>query len=397
MKSSLKSSPQRGLLPEECERFFNLSLDMLCIAGFDGYFRFVNPAWEATLGFTVEEMLAKPFIDFIHPDDRDATNAAYAKQIEQGKDIVEFENRYLCKDGSYRWLFWNAKTLADEELIYAVARDVTDRKLAAEALADKARELERSNTELEDFTYVVSHDLKEPLRGIEAFSSFLAEDYSDSLDEQGQRYVAVLRDSAVRMRDLIDDLLHLSRIGRTKPQLAKVEVSTLLEEVSGSLAFALKDKGVDLQVAGRLPAVVCDSVRIRQVFENLISNAIKYNDLPNPTIEVGCHETDVAYTFYVRDNGPGVDERYHDKIFRIFQRLVLREEHEGTGVGLTICKKIVEAHGGRIWVQSDGPGKGSTFLFSIPATLKPSAGAKEKRNGKHAGAGAHPAGGGQPA
>src|SRR3990170_5671020 len=128
MKSSLKSKREYQLLPEESERFFTLSIDMLCIAGFDGYFKLVNPAWETTLGFTVEEMLARPFIDFLHPDDRDPTNAAYATQIEQGKDVVEFENRYLCKDGTYRWLLWNAKTVAEDEVIYAVARDVTERR-----------------------------------------------------------------------------------------------------------------------------------------------------------------------------------------------------------------------------------------------------------------------------
>ena len=119
---------------EDYKRFFDLSLDMLCIAGLDGYFKMVNPAWEATLGFTVEEMVNRPFIDFIHPDDVEATNEKYATQIEQGKDVVEFENRYLCKDGSYKWLVWNAKTVTEEELIYAVARDITERKRAEEML-----------------------------------------------------------------------------------------------------------------------------------------------------------------------------------------------------------------------------------------------------------------------
>jgi light-regulated signal transduction histidine kinase (bacteriophytochrome) len=147
------------------------------------------------------------------------------------------------------------------------------------------------------------------------------------------------------------------------------------------MAFALKEKGVELRLAGDLPAAVCDSVRIRQVFENLVSNAIKYNDNPQPVIDIGCREDDRAYTFYVRDNGSGIDPRYSEKVFRIFQRLVAREEHEGTGVGLTICKKIVEAHGGRIWVESEGKGKGSTFFFTISRALKPSAGAKEAANG----------------
>lgn len=504
---------------EDFKRFFDLSLDMLCIAGLDGYFKMVNPAWEATLGFTAEEMVSRPFIDFVHPDDVEATNETYATQVAQGKDVVEFENRYLCKDGSYKWLVWNAKTVTEEELIYAVVRDITERKLAEELLrrlaaivdssddaivgktldgeitswnraaeqlygysveeavgrsisliipsdrseempailgniargegvhnfesrrlrkdgqvldvsltvspvrdsrgritgastigrdiserkrteeelAQKTLELERSNAELEDFTHVVSHDLKEPLRGIEAFSGFLSEDYADTLDERGQGYLTVLQDSAVRMRDLIDDLLQLSRIGRIKSQYATVSTASLAGEVADAIQFSLKEKGVDLRIQEHLPTLVCDPVRIRQVLENLISNAIKYNDKPHPIIEIACSEGPDAYTFSVRDNGHGIDSKYHEKIFRIFQRLVLREEHEGTGVGLTICKKIVEGHGGKIWVESDGPGHGSTFLFSIPKSIQPSERAKENRNGQRPEAGTHPSGRGQSA
>jgi PAS domain S-box-containing protein len=382
---------------EELDRFFNLSLDMLCIAGFDGYFERINPAWEATLGFTAEEMASRPFIEFIHPDDRETTNERYSIQIEQGKDIVEFENRYLCKNGSYRRLLWNAKTVTERELIYAVARDVTAAKLAEEALEQKAQELERSNAELEDFTNVVSHDLKEPLRGIEAFSGFLAEEYADRLDERGRNYLTVLQDSAVHMRDLIDDLLQLSRIGRTKPQYVAVAAASLVGEAVDAIQFSLKEKRVDLRIQEDLPTLVCDPVRIRQVFENLISNSIKYNDKPRPIIQIGCTEEPDAYRFSVRDNGPGIEPKYHAKVFRIFQRLVLREDHEGTGIGLTICKKIVEGHGGEICVESSGPGEGSTFVFSIPKSIEPSERAKERQNGQQTEASTHPSGGGQSA
>jgi signal transduction histidine kinase len=162
-----------------------------------------------------------------------------------------------------------------------------------------------------------------------------------------------------------------------KPQYRYVSMGSLLEEIVQGMQFSLKDRDVDLHVATDLPALVCDPVRIRQVFENLISNAIKYNDKPHPVIEIACSEDPGAYTFSVGDNGPGIDPKYQEKIFRIFQRLVLREEHEGTGVGLTICKKIIEGHGGRIWVESDGQGHGSIFSFSIPKSIE-SGGAKEE-------------------
>jgi len=250
---------------------------------------------------------------------------------------------------------------------------VTERTAAAE---ERAQELARSNGELDDFTYVVSHDLKEPLRGIEAFSTFLAEDYADKLDEQGHKYVGVLRDSATRMNALIEDLLVLSRIGRTREEFATVSVESLLQDVRCNLAFALEDKKADLRIQPDLPTITCQPPHLKQVFDNLISNAIKFNDKPQPVVEIACHEDDGTYIFSVRDNGIGIDERYYEKIFQIFQRLGRREDYEGTGAGLTICKKIVEARGGKIWLESK-VGQGSTFLFTIPKEVPRPQRAKE--------------------
>ena len=165
----------------------------------------------------------------------------------------------------------------------AFVRDITDRKRAEDAIARQTQEMTRINAELEDFTHSVSHDLKEPLRGIEAFAGFLAEDYGDKLDEQGQRYVGVLRESAVRMKDLIDDLLQLSRIGRTRYEFATVPILSLVEDVKLELSYAIQEKQADLRLDAALPIVRCDKVRMREVFKNLISNAIKYNDKPTPT------------------------------------------------------------------------------------------------------------------
>jgi len=501
----MRNVTERKRVEGERERFFTLSLDMLCIAGFDGYFKRLNPAWERTLGFRTEELLAKPYLDFVHVDDRAATISEAGKLSDEGVSSISFENRYLCKDGSYKWLQWNATPFADQELIYAVARDITEskradealrkyadeisdlynnapcgyhsvdkdgtfvrindtelnwlgysrdeivgkmkfsdiippetlaiwkerfgrfrehgwvrdlefelvrkdgttfpvllnataikdadnnfvasrstifditeRKLAEDLLERRAQEVARSNAELEEFAYVVSHDLKEPLRAIEAFSTFLAEDYEDKLDEQGHRYVSILRDSAIRMRDLIEDLLDLSRLGRVRPQFLLVSAASLVEEVRDEMAFGLKEAQADLHIQPGLPTLTCDPIRIKQVFKNLISNAIKYNDKPHPVIEIGCHADDSSYAFFVRDNGPGIDPKYHEKIFRIFQRLVHREERDGTGIGLAICKKIVEGHGGKIWVESGEAKAGSTFLFNIPKALEPSKATKEE-------------------
>jgi light-regulated signal transduction histidine kinase (bacteriophytochrome) len=249
-----------------------------------------------------------------------------------------------------------------------------------------AEELARSNRELEDFTYVVSHDLKEPLRGIDAFSTFLVEDYGDKLDEQGRKYVSVLRDSARRMSALIEDLLMLSRIGRTRPEYVTVSVEPLLEDIRQDLSFTLEQKKVDLRIQSDLPTPTCQPTHLKQVFQNLISNAVKFNDKPHRVVEIACREDDGVYTFSVRDNGIGIDERYHEKIFQIFQRLGRREDYEGTGAGLTICKKIVEAHGGKIWLESK-VGEGSIFSFTIPKSIRPDQERKEEGNEQLSGSG----------
>lgn len=353
---------------EELDGFFTLSLDMLSIAGFDGYFKRINPAWEQITGFTTDELLSRPYLDFVHPDDVEATIAEASNLSIQGIDTISFENRYRCKDGSYKWLSWNATPMPNQEHIFAIARDNTERRQAEDLRAQHAAELASSNSQLEDFSYVVSHDLKEPLRAIEAFSSFLAEDYSDKLDEEGQRYIAVLRESSVRMKNLIEDLLELSRVGREKPNFDAVAVGNVLEEVRSDQEFSLAERSATLRIQSDLPTVHCDRLRLKQVFQNLISNAIKYNKQPRPNVEVACREGDGFYVFSVRDNGIGIDERYHEKIFQIFQRLNSRDEYEGTGAGLTICKKIVEAHGGSIWVES-AVGEGSTFCFTMPMSM----------------------------
>ncbi|MEX1194153.1 MAG: ATP-binding protein [Dehalococcoidia bacterium] len=366
----------------------------------DGVITSWNPGAEQLYGYSAEEAVGRP-ISLIVPSDRSEEMPAILGNIARGQGLHNFESRRLRKDGQVLDVSLTISPVRDSRGritgASTIGRDISERKRTEEALAEKTLELERSNAELEDFTHVVSHDLKEPLRGIEAFSGFLSEDYADGLDQRGQGYLTVLQDSAVRMRDLIDDLLQLSRIGRVKPQYATVSAASLVSEVADAMQFSLKEKGVDLRILEHLPTLFCDPVRIRQVLENLISNAIKYNDKPHPIVEIACSVEPDAYTFSVRDNGPGIDSRYHEKIFRIFQRLVLRDEHEGTGVGLTICKKIVEGCGGKIWVESDGPGHGSTFLFSLPKLTQPSERAKENRSGQRPEGGTHPSSGGQSA
>jgi len=352
-----------------------------------GTIRDWNPQAEAIFGWTREQALGRSLAETIIPERyREAHTEGVHRFVRTGEGPVlnnRLEMTALHLDGH---LFPVELTVSPIRLgrsyiFSAFIRDITERKRAEEALARQTDELTRINAELEDFTHSVSHDLKEPLRGIEAFAGFIAEDYGDKLDDQGQRYVNILRESAVRMKDLIDDLLQLSRIGRMRFEYVPVPVRSLVEDVSLELSFALQEKSVDLKIDTQLPTVACDKVRMRELFKNLISNAVKYNDKAQPQIEISCRAENGDFTFSVRDNGIGIDPEYHDKIFKIFQRLHHREEYEGTGVGLAICKKVVEAHGGRIWVES-APGQGTAFLFTIPRAPDPR---KETVNGNGTG------------
>ena len=246
--------------------------------------------------------------------------------------------------------------------------DITELKQLEESLREKTRNLERSNEKLEEFSHVVSHDLKEPLRTVETFSGFLLEDYEDKLDEEGVNYLNTLKRTSARMRQLINDLLSLASIHTDTKSFERINTQRMLEEIQEDLEIRLR--GVNLQVERDLPAIQGSRVRIGELFSNLIVNGIKYNDKALPMIRVGwqkdARSKNNSVTFFVEDNGIGIESRYQERVFGIFERLNPREDYEeGTGAGLAICKRIVEAHGGTIWVESE-VGKGSTFYFTIP-------------------------------
>jgi len=245
--------------------------------------------------------------------------------------------------------------------------DITELKRLENSLREESENLERSNEKLEEFSHVVSHDLKEPLRTVETFSGFLLEDYEDKLDKDGVEYLHTLRRTSARMRQLINDLLSLSSIHMDTKSFERINTQRLLDDIREDLEVRLR--GVNLQVATGLPPVKGSTVRIRELFSNLITNAIKYNNKALPTVHIGWQPQEPSANgmamFFVEDNGIGIESRYQQRIFGIFQKLHPRDDYEGTGAGLAICKRIVEEHGGKIWVDSE-VGRGSTFYFTIP-------------------------------
>ena len=234
----------------------------------------------------------------------------------------------------------------------------------ARATQEVLRELEAANEELKNFAYIASHDLKAPLRAIASLADWISHDYADKFDEDGKEQMRLLIGRVRRMDQLIDGILQYSRVGRIKEEHVEVPLNPMLAEVVDLLA---PPPHIQVEV-GPLPTVVAERTRIQQLFQNLISNAIRYNDKSEGRIEIGADERDAEWIFHVRDNGPGIEPRHWERIFQLFQTLQPRDHHESTGIGLALVKKIVEMYGGRVWVEST-PGEGSTFYFSLPKSL----------------------------
>jgi light-regulated signal transduction histidine kinase (bacteriophytochrome) len=259
-------------------------------------------------------------------------------------------------------------------LVISTIRDISERKAAEERIrqlnaelearvAARTSELSRSNEELQQFVYVASHDLQEPLRSVSSYTQLLARKFHDVLNEDAQQYVEFIVEGVTRMHDLINDLLTYSRAGSREQEIAEVDCSAVLRHATRNLRAAIHESGARI-TNDPLPVLRADGMQLSIVLQNLIANAIKYQAGQPPEIHVGANRTRNEWVLWVRDNGIGIEREYHQRIFMPFKRLHGRE-YPGTGIGLAICKKIVERHQGRIWVESES-GRGSTFLLSIP-------------------------------
>lgn len=365
----------RKLAEEQLNRLFNTSIDMVCVAGFDGYLKRLNPAWEKVLGWKPEDLLSRPYLDFVHPDDRERTIAA-ASGLSEGEAVITFENRYLCSDGSYRCVSWNSVPVMEEKLILAIVRDVTDQKRMEESLGEankvlthQAAELEFFNKELETFSYSVSHDLRAPLRHIDGFSHALLEDYADKLDAQGKDYLNRIRSGSQRMALLIDEILKLSQIVREKMVTSRVDLSALARSVASELQKSQPTRDVSLRIEDGI-VVNGDQGLLKIVLDNLLGNAWKFTQgRQKALIEFGSQMIDGTKTYFVRDNGAGFDMAYASKLFVPFQRLHGNGEFQGTGIGLSIVQRVIRRHGGRIWAEA-AVDAGATFYFTLTGTTR---------------------------
>jgi light-regulated signal transduction histidine kinase (bacteriophytochrome) len=257
------------------------------------------------------------------------------------------------------------QTLGDEEVMLAVVRDITERKEAEEVLRGYRSELERSNESLVQFAYVASHDLQEPLRMLSSFMELLSNQYGDQLDEDAQEYIDFAIDGAQRMQRLVLNLLTYSRVGTQGKSFETTECEDVLEISLTNLKVALEESSAVL-THDPLPVVMADEDQLAQLFQNLIGNAIKFTEDRPPKVHISVSEEKGFHRFSIQDNGIGIASENLERIFGASQRLHSIDEYPGTGLGMAICKKIVERHGGRIWVESE-PGKGSIFYFTIPA------------------------------
>ncbi|MEW5803440.1 MAG: ATP-binding protein [bacterium] len=289
-------------------------------------------------------------------------------RILHGEERVECDAEKRGKDGTRIPCIVTATSFLgpDDELLGIVEdfKDISEWKKAEKELAQRAEELARSNRDLQQFAYVASHDLQEPLRMVASYVQLLSRRYKGRLDSDADDFIAYAVDGALRMQNLINDLLSYSRVGTHGREFEPTDFTEVLNRVKGNLQTAITESNAVI-IHESMPTLMADGSQMVQLFQNLISNAIKFRSQEQPLIQVSAESQEGAWVFSVHDNGIGIDPEYFGRIFTIFQRLHNKAEYPGTGIGLAICKRIVERHGGRIWVNSE-PGKGSTFYFTIP-------------------------------
>jgi PAS domain S-box-containing protein len=331
-----------------------------------------NPGAERIFGYTEAEAIGQN-VKFLMPEPYHGVHDQHLHRYKETgvKSIIGVGREVSAKrkDGSVfpLDLAVGEMFLHDRRMYVGILRDITARKEVENDRLKLIENLKQSNQELDDFAYIASHDLKEPLRGLFNNSQFLKEDYADLVDEAGVRRLDRIFFLCKRMERLIDDLLYFSRLGRQDLAYRKTDLNVVVHDILEQLESASGQPGVTVRITEPLPVLLCDATRIGEVFRNLITNALKYNDKAEKIVEIGClsQHQGKPNVLYVRDNGIGIPAEFHRDVFTIFKRLRPEDDQvRGSGVGLTFARKIVERHGGHIWIDSE-VGKGTTFLFTV--------------------------------
>ena len=341
------------------------SLDPLVTIGPEGKITDVNHSTETVTGYNRDDLIGTDFSDYFTEPNK--AKEGYQQVFQEGM-VRDYALEIKHKNGRTTPVLYNASVYKDDSDnvigVFASARDITELKKTEHLLKDKLGELERSNSELEQFAYVSSHDLQEPLRMIASYLQLLERKYKGKLDDKADKYIKFSVDGATRMQNLIDDLLAFSRVTTQAKELKPTNLEQIYNEVLSNLEVTINENKAII-THEPLPVVLADKTQISQVFQNLISNAIKFQSVDKPKINISVEKEENQWLFGVEDNGIGINPKHSDRIFEVFKRLHKKKDYPGTGIGLAICKKIIERHGGRIWVES-GLGKGSIFYFTLP-------------------------------
>jgi PAS domain S-box-containing protein len=353
------------------ERIFETSPIGITVVDTDRSVRMVNERAAAILGLRREELLDLEYdeslFDATDADGEPIGNSVFEQVLSTGDVVYDVERRIPPQDGDRIWLSVSGAPLRDPSgelsgVVFAF-EDTTELKEAIE-------NLERSNDRLRQFVYAASHDLQEPLRMVSSYLQLLENRYEDDLDEDAREFIDFAVDGADRMRQMVEDLLEYSRLERRDPNFERIDCDAVVQRVQADLQVQIEEAGAEI-VTDPLPTVRGDEQQVEQLFRNLVSNALKYNDGEPPRVEIAAHQRNDHWEFSIADNGIGIEPEHTDQVFEVFNRLHGdTEAYSGTGIGLSLCQEIVERHGGRIWVDSE-PGEGSTFYFTLPAIRHP--------------------------